>query len=409
MNVMTPAARVRGVLQARADASPAAIVAELQKAFDAFKTTHTEQLAGVKAKFDDVVTNDKLTKVSAQVLELQSALDTAMAKIAVTSNGGAQDRVKDHEYSKAFAMHVRKGDVQASLNKGAAAEGGFLAPTEWDRTITDKLILVSPMRQLARVQQISTAGFSKLFNLRGTASGWVGETAARPETGTPTMGSLSYMLGEIYANPYATQQLLDDALVDLESWLASEVQVEFAFQENLAFISGTGANNRPNGILTYVTGGANAAVHPFGAILTVNSGAAATLTADGIINLVHALPAPFTPNASFAMNRNTQRAAMLLKDTTNQYLWQPSLQAGVPSTLAGYPLVEMPAMPDLAAASKSVLFGDFNQAYLVVDGAGSRVVRDPYSAKPYVQFYTTKRVGGGLLNPEAMKALNTSV
>ena len=223
------------------------------------------------------------------------------------------------------------------------------------------------------------------------------------------MGSLNYMLGEIYANPYASQQLLDDALLNLEEWLASEVDTEFAFQENLAFISGSGANNRPNGILTYVTGAANAAAHPFGAIGLVNTGAAATVTSDGIQNLIKALPSAFTPNARFAMNRNTQFAVMLLKDTTGQYLWQPSYQAGMPSTLAGYPLIEMPAMPDLAAASKSMLFGDFNQAYLIVDGAGMRVLRDPYSAKPYVTFYTTKRVGGGLLNPEAIKASNTSV
>ena len=400
---------MRGVLSVRADANPTAVLAQLQAAFEEFKITHTTQIKGVEAKFDDVVTRDKLDKVSADVLSLQSALDTAMAKIAAGGAGGNGARVKDPEYTKAFSQHIRKGEVQASLNKGTAAEGGYVAPIEWDRTITDKLILVSPMRSIARVQQISTAGFSKLFNLRGTVSGWVGENAARPETGTPTMGSMNYLLGEIYANPFATQQLLDDALIDLESWLAAEVQTEFAFQENVAFISGTGANNRPNGILTYVTGGANAAVHPFGAITTVNSGAAATLTADGIVRLVHALPSAFTPNARFAMNRNTQRDAMLLKDTTNQYLWQPSYQAGMPSTLNGYPLVEMPAMPDLAAASKSVLFGDFDQSYLIVDGIGSRILRDPFSSKPYISFYTTKRVGGGLLNPEAMKALNTSV
>lgn len=400
--------RMRGMRHVFADASPTAMLEQLQKGFEDFKKVHAEALDGVKAKFDDVVTHEKLNKVSADVLALQSALDSAVAKIAVGGTGAGQ-QVSDPEYTKAFQAHIRKGDVQASLNKGTAPEGGFVAPVEWDRTVTDKLILVSPMRAISRVQPISTAGFSKLFNLRGTASGWVGEIAARPETATPTMGSLSYMLGELYANPYASQQLLDDALLNLEEWLAGEVDTEFAFQENLAFISGSGANNRPNGILTYVTGAANAAAHPFGAIALVNTGAAATVTSDGVQNLVRALPSAFTPNARFAMNRNTQFAVMLLKDTTGQYLWQPSYQAGMPSTLAGYPLIEMPAMPDLAAASKSMLFGDFNQAYLVVDGAGMRVLRDPYSAKPYVTFYTTKRVGGGLLNPEAMKASNTSV
>jgi HK97 family phage major capsid protein len=405
-NLKTPA---RGVMFARADASnPTEMMTSLQKAFASFKEAHAEQIKGVEAKFDDVVTRDKLDKVNATVGDLQAALDEVNAKMAAAQMAQPGRGVKDPEYSQAFAMHVRKGDVQAALNKGADAEGGFVAPTEWDRTITDKLIQVSPMRQICRVQTISTGSFSKLFNLRGTASGWVGETTARTETATPTFGSLAYRVGEIYANPAATQQLLDDALVNLESWLAGEVQTEFAFQENLAFVSGTGANNRPNGILTYITGGTNAATHPFGAILATNSGSAAALTADGIINLVHALPSAFTANARFTMNRLSMRAVRLLKDTTNQYLWQPSYQAGQPATLLGYPVTEVPAMPDIAAGTKPILFGDFDQAYLIVDSVGTRILRDPYTNKPYVQFYTTKRVGGGLLNPEAMKAQNVS-
>lgn len=399
----------RGIMFARADASdPNAIVGQLQKAFAAFKEAHAEQIKGVEAKFDDVVTRDKLDKVNATVGDLQSALDEVNAKIAASQMSGEGRKVRDAEYTQAFAAHIRKGDVQASLNKGADAEGGYVTPTEWDRTITDQLIEVSPMRQMCRTQTISTGSFSKLFNLRGTASGWVGETTARPETSTATFGSLNYRVGEIYANPAATQQLLDDALVNLESWLAGEVQTEFAYQENLAFISGDGTNNRPNGILTYITGGANAAAHPFGAILATNSGAAAALTADGIVNLVHSLPSAFTGNARFAMNRLTRNAVMLLKDGQNNYLWQPSYQAGVPSTLAGYGISEVPDMPNIGAAAKPILFGDFNQAYLIVDSMGTRVLRDPYTNKPYVQFYTTKRVGGGLLNPEAMKAQNVA-
>jgi len=402
----TPA---RGIVFARADASnPNEMLGQLQKAFAAFKEAHAEQIKGVEAKFDDVVTRDKLDKVNATVGELQAALDETNAKLAsaATSSDGAI--LKDPEYTQAFALHVRKGDVQAALNKGADAEGGYVTPTEWDRTITDKLIEVSPMRQICRVQTISTGSFSKLFNLRGTASGWVGETTARPETATATFGSLTYRVGEIYANPAATQQLLDDALVNLEAWLAGEVQTEFAYQENLAFVSGSGANNRPNGILTYITGGANAAAHPFGAILATNSGAAAALTSDGIVNLVHSLPSAFTAGARFIMNRSTMNAVRLLKDGDSNYLWQPSYQAGAPATLLGYGMTEVPAMPDIGAGAKPILFGDFDQAYLIVDSVGTRVLRDPYTNKPYVQFYTTKRVGGGLLNPEAVKAQNVA-
>lgn len=400
----------RGIMFARADAgNPNQILTELQKAFASFKEAHAEQIKGVEKRFDDVVSREKLDRVNATVGELQAALDEVNAKMAAAQMAGGGGRtVRDPDYTQAFALHVRKGDVQANLIKGTAADGGFLAPTEWDRTITDKLIEVSPMRQICRVQTISVGSFSKLFNLRGTASGWVGETTARPETATATFGSMTYSVGEIYANPAATQQLLDDALVDLEAWLAGEVQTEFAFQENAAFVSGTGANSRPNGLLTYITGGTNAAAHPFGAITAVNSGAAAALTGDGLVRLVHELPSSFTAMARFIMNRATMSAARLLKDGDGTYLWQPSYQADTPSTLLGYPMTEVPAMPNIAAAAKPIVFGDFGQGYLIVDGVGTRLVRDPYSNKPFVQFYTTKRVGGGLLNPEALKALNVA-
>lgn len=402
----------RGIMFARADANPNQILASLQKAFEDFKDTHAEQIKGVNAKFDDVVTREKLDKVNAAVGDLQSALDkqtAALAALEMGGWGGDKDRVKDKGYTDAFMAHIRKGDVQASLNKGLDAEGGYLAPREWDRTITDKLVILSEMRSLATVQTISGNGFKKLFNLRGTTSGWVGETAARPETVAPTFGSMDFQTGELYANPAATQQMLDDAEVDLEAWLAGEVETEFAYQEGLAFVSGTGANGRPNGILTYITGGANAAANPLGAITTVNSGAAATVTADGIINLIHALPTAFTQGARFAMNKGALAAVRLLKDTTNNYLWQPSYQAGQPSTLLGYAVSEIAAMPALAASSKSILFGDFARTYLIIDRVGTRILRDPFTNKPFVMFYTTKRVGGGVVNPEAMKALNTSV
>lgn len=402
----------RGIMFARADANPNQILASLQQAFEEFKAADAERQKGVNAKFDDVVTRDKLDKVNAAVGDLQSALDkqtAALAALEMGGMGGDKDRVKDKGYTDAFMAHIRKGDVQASLNKGVDAEGGYLAPREWDRTITDKLVILSEMRSLATVQTISGNGFKKLFNLRGTTSGWVGETAARPETVAPTFGSMDFQTGELYANPAATQQMLDDAEVDLEAWLAGEVETEFAYQEGLAFVSGTGANGRPNGILTYITGGANAAANPLGAITTVNSGAAATVTADGIINLIHALPTAFTQGARFAMNKGTLAAVRLLKDTTNNYLWQPSYQAGQPSTLLGYAVSEIAAMPALAASSKSVLFGDFARTYLIIDRVGTRILRDPFTNKPFVMFYTTKRVGGGVVNPEAMKALNTSV
>ncbi|MER2507457.1 phage major capsid protein [Amaricoccus sp.] len=391
----------------RADAGDAnRILAQLQTAVEEMRAEQATQIAELRRGQGDVVRAEKVDRINVEIGELQAALDALNARVAareIPAPGGRA--VRDADYTDAFRAHMRRGDVQASLNKGAASEGGYLAPVEWDRTITDKLVIVSPMRQLAASISISGAGYTKLFNLGGTASGWVGEQAARAATATGTFGQMTYATGELYANPAATQGMLDDAEIDLEAWLAGEVETEFALREGIAFVSGDGVN-KPTGILTYVTGGANAAVHPFGAIAVVNSGAPTALTADGILNLIYALPAAFAEAARFAMNRNTLRLARLLKDGEGNYLWQPSYQLGQPSTLAGYGVTEVAAMPDVAAGAKAALFGDFKRTYLVVDRKGVRLLRDPFTNKPFVQFYTTKRVGGGLLNPETMRALN---
>jgi len=396
----------RGILSVRADASNTpevkALVENLQKAFHDFKAEHTKQLEEVKKGNNDALQALKVENINADISKLQSAIDQINVAQAAAQMGGADSRVKDKEYTTAFHAHMRKGEVQASLNKGAADEGGYLAPTEWDRTIIDKLVLVSPMRQLATVQQISTNGFTKLVNLKGTASGWVGETGARSETATPEFGSVSYTTGEIYANPAATQGMLDDSAINLEAWLAGEVEQEFAKQEGAAFISGNGTN-KPQGLLNYATGGSAASAHPLGAIGVVGSGSVGAITSDAILDLIFALPTAYTLGARFAMNRSTEGRIRKLKDGQGNYLWQPSTQAGSPATLNGYPITEMPDMPDVAANALSIAFGNFARTYLIVDRVGVRVLRDPFSNKPFVQFYTTKRVGGGLLTPEPMK------
>lgn len=409
---MNPA-NVRGIVAVRADAGGGndlkEVLANLQKNWQAFKETQAEKDKEVAAKFDDVVTTEKFDRINSSVSELQAAVDQANAKLAAMSvNGGGAGQVKDKEYTDAFRAHFRKGDVQASLNKGADDEGGYLAPVEWDRTITDKLVEISPMRQIAQVQQISTNGFRKLFNEKGTGSGWVGETAARPETTTPTFGSMTYTTGELYANPAATQQMLDDAEVNLEQWLAAEVDQEFAYQEGIAFVSGNGVN-KPAGFLTYVTGAANAAAHPYGAIPTgVTAAGAAAVTSDEVIDLIGSIPTPYLAGSRFVMNRSTIFSLRKLKDGQGNYLWQPSFQIGQPQTMVGYPITEMPAMPNMAAGAFPIAFGNFQRGYLIVDRVGVRVLRDPYTNKPFVHFYTTKRVGGGLLNPEVLRVLKNA-
>lgn len=388
----------------RAEAGPAdvkALVAELNTAFAQFKAEHNKQLEEVKKGNNDALQALKVDAINADIQRIQSSLDQiALAQAAAQMNGGGAGRVKDKEYTESFQAHMRRGDVNASLNKGASDQGGYLAPTEWDRTVTDKLVIVSPMRALCSVQKVGGTGYKKLVNLRGTSSGWVGETAARPETNTPTFGEQAYSWGEIYANPSATQQMLDDSEIDLEQWLAGEVDTEFSYQEGVAFVSGNGTN-KPRGLLTYVAGGSN--LHPLGGIATIGSGGVGAITGDAILDLVYALPQAFTGEAKFAMNRNTMLRIRKLKDSDGNYLWQPSLQAGQPSTLAGYAIADIPDMPDVAANALSIAFGDFKRSYKILDRVGVRVLRDPFSAKPYVSFYTTKRVGGGLENPESMK------
>lgn len=403
----------RGILAVRAEgAAPTtaevkALVENVQTAFAQFKAEHMRQLEEVKAGRSGADQEAKLEKINGALDTLQKEVEDAHTKIAAGQMGAPGAGLRDKEYTDSFNAHMRKGDVQANMNKGVAEEGGYLTPVEWDRTITDKLRDESPMRQLAQVQVTSKSGWSKLFNMGGTGAGWVGETDARPETATPVLATLGFGHGEIYANPAATQQILDDAEINIEAWLASEVQAEFAEQEGPAFISGDGVK-KPAGILTYVTGGANAAKHPFGAIKAVNSGAAADISSDATLDLIYGLPKKYRQGAQFLTNNLTIAKLRKLKDGDGNYLWQPSAQAGQPATFHGYGLAEDENMPDVAANALPILFGDFKRGYLIIDRMGVRVLRDPYTKKPYVLFYTTKRVGGGVQNPECLRALKVA-
>ncbi|MGZ8286132.1 MAG: phage major capsid protein [Allosphingosinicella sp.] len=405
------AARPRAVFAApRADVSdPKVLLAELKKTFEDFKAKNDERLVQAEKRGEDAVTKDEVEKINATLGELQKSVEDVAAK-AASAKLGDKTAPRDPEYTEQFNAYFKHGIESKKLEEVRAAatktdgEGGYLAPIEWDRTLTGALKEVSPMRQHASVQQISGAGFRKLFSDRNIGSGWVGETAARPATTTPALTSLDFGLGELYANPAASQGLIDDAEVDIEQWLADEVKVEFDRQEGIAFLSGDGTN-KPHGILTYVTGAANAARHPFGAITVVNSGHATQVMGDAVLTLQYALPSEYVANAKFFMNRGTAGAIRKLKDGQNNYLWQPSFALNQPATLAGEPIVDMPGMPAVGAAAIAILYGDMRETYQIVDRIGIRVLRDPYTNKPFVHFYTTKRVGGGVKNPVAMKAM----
>lgn len=400
----------------RADVSdPKAAVAALNMAFEAFKAANDEKLSG-KANGPEV--DDKLNKINAAMDNFQSALDRMGAENAALAAGGGEGGrgPEDPEYSKAWASFFREGEGESSiraanktgpradLSVGVATGAGYLAPVEWDRTITDKLKIISPMRTHAGAVTISKPGFTKLYNDGGAGSGWVDEAAPRPATSTPTVKSLTFETGEMYAYPHATQTLLEDAEISVEAWLAAEVQGEFAKQEGAAFLAGDG-DKKPFGVLTYVAGAANAAKHPWGAIKVVNSGDADGVTPESLIDLIYDLPSELRTGAKLFMSRLSLRECRKFKDGDGNYLWQPSFQAGQPSTLLGEAVVEMPGMPDIAEDAVPVLYGDMAQTYLIIDRLGISVLRDELTRKPYVGFYTRKRVGGGVVNPEYMRAL----
>lgn len=391
----------------RADgADPKALFEQINAAVNEMRQKNDQALS---SKADDVVLNEHVDRINADISRLEEAMDKALAA-ASAANLGNEPAVRDPEYTDQFNAYFRRGITSERLETVKAAatktdgEGGYLAPVEWDRTLTGRLKQVSAIRQYASVQTISGAGFTKVFSDRNVGTGWVGETAARPATTTSALSSLGWAIGEIYANPAASQGLIDDAEFNIETWLAEEVETEFNRQEGIAFLSGDGTN-KPHGILTYVTGGTAAARHPWGAITATNSGAAAALTGDGLLTLIYSLPEEYEAGARLFMNRTTAGAARKLKDGQNNYLWQPSYEAGQPATLAGVPVVHIPGMPAVGAGAIAALYGDMAETYLVVDRIGIRVLRDPYTNKPFVHFYTTKRVGGGVKNPDAMKAL----
>ena len=265
---------------------------------------------------------------------------------------------------------------------------------------------MSPIRAIASVQAVTASVYRKPFATEGFASGWTAETASRAQSATPVLDELAFPAMELYAMPAATQTLLDDAAVDLDQWIAQEVETAFAEQESVAFVTGDGAT-RPQGFLTPLKVANSAWV--WGRIGYVATGTAGAFDADepadAILDLVYALRSGYRRNASFVMNRRSQAAVRKLKDADGRYLWEPPAGGQGAATLMGFPLVEAEAMPDIADGAHAIAFGDFRRGYLVVDRIGVRVLRDPYTAKPYVLFYTTKRVGGGVQDFDAIKTL----
>ena len=303
-----------------------------------------------------------------------------------------------------YLRQGREGELK-SMTIGSVSDGGYAVPTELDARIAEKLIPISPIRAIAQVVQTSTSDYRKLVSLGGTVSGWVSETAARTGTSAPSFAEIIPPSGDLYANPSASQQMLDDAAFDLEGWLAQEVATEFGRAEGAAFVNGTGAS-QPKGFLATPSAATPDATRPFGTLQYLASGDAATLgTAPDLllIDVVMSLKAGHRQGASWVMNARTLSAVRKLKDADGAFIWQGSLLDGQPDRLLGYPVVEAADMPDIGAGATPIAFGNFQNGYIITERFGTRLLRDPYSNKPFVNFYATRRIGGQVLDSEAIK------
>lgn len=384
----------------------------LGKKFDEFKEKNDKRIDGLEAekgKLSDQV--DTLNEKLSELDELKGALEKEL--IAIKRPDGTGTKAAS-EHKAAFMQFVRKGidtglgELQAkALQIGVDSDGGFAVPEELDRSIIELLRDTSPMRQVCNQITIGSPDYKRLVNLGGNGAGWVGETEDRPATGTPTLGQISAFMGEIYANPQATQTSLDDMFFDAEGWLNSEVGRDFSEKEGNAFLLGNGTN-KPKGLLAYGLDVKDDSQRTFGVLQKLITGTAGAVSGDNLIDLIHSLKAGYRANGTWMMGNLTVAYMRKLKDSEGNYLWRPGLEAGASSVLLGYGITENEDMPDVAADANAIVFGDFKRAYTVVDRIGTRVLRDPYTNKPYVGFYTTKRVGGMLVDSQAVKILTLS-
>ncbi len=387
-------------------------VNNLGNAWESFKQVNNARLNEIERKGSaDPLYQEHLAKINHSLNNYKQRVDmieTAVSRPALGANTDTKSGVPS-EYSKAFRTYLRKGmdaGLEAleskALSVGSDSDGGYLVTETMSESIVRKIHESSPMRALARVEIISTDALDVIEDASDASASWTGETDSVTDTTTPQVGKHTIFTHEMYAQPKATQKLLDDAAIDVEMWIAEKVANKFARMEAGAFVSGDGTN-QPKGILSYADGTS------WGEIEQVASGTSGEVTADGLVALYYSLQEDYARNATFLMNRAvTQNVRLLKESTTDQYIWQPGLAAGAPDTLLGVPVAQAADMPVASADSLSVAVADFSQAYLIVDRIGLRVLRDPFTDKPFVKFYTTKRVGGEVVNFDAIKVMTLS-
>ncbi|WP_343346178.1 phage major capsid protein [Sphingomicrobium sp. XHP0239] len=348
---------------------------------------------------------------SVEVAALKDEVAALKRRMAGSAERVALGETKSAAASGFSDRYLRRGDaggLEAKSLESNDALGGYAVPQEIDGKIDATLKAISPIRSIANVVTVGSAGYRKLVASGGTPSGWANFEEARPETATPTFHEIVPASGELFANPAATQQMLDDAVFDVESWLAEEVATEFARAEGAAFVNGTGVN-QPLGFLSSPVSANGDGSRAMGTLQTVGTSVAGGFPAsdpgDVLLDLIQTLKQPYRQGAVFVMNSSTAATIRKFKTDDGAYIWQPGLQAGVPSSLLGYPVIEAEDMPDIASGSLSIAFGNFKAGYTIADRGETVVLRDPYTNKPFVHFYATRRIGGQVTNSESIKLL----
>jgi len=418
---------------------PKTVVSDLNKRFDEFKATHTEEIAQIRKNgVADPLTVEKLEKLDRAVAEMATAQDLMAAKANRPSAGG--NRPEDSEagvnHRSAFDAWVRdpgnnelKGALQAAereavaqkaVTVATAASGGYALPEEISRSINEKLLDVSPMRRLANVVSASTTDYKELVDVLGDSYGWVGEGDTRSETDTASLAEVAPTFGMIYAYPKASEESLNDLFFDVQAWLIRRSVRSFAKGEGIAFTSGNGTK-KPTGFLdgtpVNIDDDGASPARSFGVLQYQPTGNATGFgtfantspehyPSDVFMDTVYKLKAGYRSNASWLMNKATLGTVRKFRDADGQYIWQPGMTAGQPSQILGFNAVEGEDMPDIGAGAFPVAFGDFKEGYLIVDLVGLRMTIDDSITTPgQTKFYLRKRVGGKLLNDDAIKVI----
>lgn len=388
-----------------------AAVEQLNEAWAEFKANNDAKIAAEAKGAADVLFEAKAATLNAALDNLGAQVKALETKMARPSAGEAEDE-RSSEFKSAVRGWLATGHIgdspmeQKALTIGTPADGGYALPKVIDAEVEKLAVNISPLRALAKVVSISTNDYRKLVSIGGTTSGWVAETGTRTATNTPQLAEVAIPPYELYANAQATVPILEDPAFNMEQWLLDEIYEEFFRAEGAAFVSGDGSN-KPTGILNGTPVTTADGARAFGVLQYTASGQAAAMptSLDTLITLQQSLKQAYRTGAAWLTNKAVVGALRTYKTTTNDYLWQPSVQAGVPATFMGYPVYEGEDMPAVGAGAFPLAFGNFQRGYQITDRQDVRLIRDPYSNKPYIGFYCVKRVGGKVVNSEAIKLL----